>query len=93
MIESFKNKGLQEFFEKNKTSKLPQERLKKIKMILAILNAAQDLKDLNVPAFRLHKLKKPPLTGYYSIDVSGNYRIVFWFEDGKAREVDYLDTH
>lgn len=93
MIESFKHKGLQEFFERNLTSKLPQERLKKIKMILAILNSARELKDLNVPAFRLHRLKKPPLDGYYSIDVSGNYRIVFWFEDGKVSEVDYLDTH
>jgi proteic killer suppression protein len=93
MIESFKHKGLQELFEKSRTSKLPQERLKKIKMVLAVLDAAQDLRDLNIPAFRLHKLKKPPLDGYYSIDISGNYRIVFWFEDGKVSEVDYLDTH
>lgn len=93
MIESFKHKGLQELFKKSKTARLPQERLKKIKMLLSVLDSAQDLKDLNVPAFRLHKLKKPPLDGYYSIDVSGNYRIVFWFEDGKVTEVDYLDTH
>ena len=52
-----------------------------------------DSRHLNVPAFRLHKLRKPPLEGYYSIDVSGNYRIVFWFEDGNVSEVDYLDTH
>jgi len=48
-----------------------------------------DLKDLDAPGFRFHKLKKPPLDGYYSIDVSGNFRIVFWFQDGKASEVDY----
>ena len=93
MIESFDHKGLQELFEDGRTSRLPQERLKKITMVLTILDAAQELKDLNVPAFRLHKLKKPPLSEYYSIDVSGNYRIVFWFEDGKVNKVDYLDTH
>ncbi len=93
MIISFKNKGLLELFKKGKTTKLPQERLKKIKMILAILDSAQDLKDLNIPAFRLHKLKQPPLTGYMSIDVSGNYRIVFCFIDGKVSDIDYLDTH
>lgn len=94
MIESFKNKGLQELFEKSKTAKLPQKRLKKIKMILAILDAATELKDLSsIPAFRLHKLKKPPLDGFYPIDVSGNYRIVFRLEDGVVSEVDYLDTH
>jgi len=93
MIESFDHKGLQELFEDGRTSRLPQERLKKITMVLTILDAAQELKDLNVPAFRLHKLKKPPLSEYYSIDVSGNYRIVFWFEDGKVSKVNYLDTH
>lgn len=93
MIQSFKHKGLQELFERSKTSRLPQERLRKIKMILAVLDAAHDLKDLNIPAFRLHRLKQPPLDGYYSIDVSGNYRIVFWFEEGKASKIDYLDTH
>ena len=61
-------------------------------MLLAILDSAKELRDLNVPAFRLHKLKRPPLDGYYSIDVSGNYRIVFRFENGNARDVDYLDT-
>ena len=93
MIVSFRNKGLQELFEKSKTSNLPQERLKKIKMLLAILDSAKELRDLNVPAFRLHKLKRPSLDGYYSIDVSGNYRIVFRFENGNAHDVDYLDTH
>ena len=93
MIESFKHRGLQELFEKSKTARLPQERLKKIKMLLTALDSAQDVKDLNIPAFRLHKLKRPPLEGYYSIDVSGNYRIAFWFENGKVIEVDYLDTH
>ena len=93
MILNFKNKGLQELFTKGKTSRLPQERLKKINMILAIIDAAQDLKDLNIPAFRLHKLKQPPLNGFLSIDVSGNYRIVFRFEKGEASQADYLDTH
>ena len=93
MIESFDHKGLQELFEKGKTSKLPQERLRKISMVLTVLHAAQDLKDLNVPAFRLHKLKRPPLNGYYSVDISGNYRIIFWFENGNVSKVDYLDTH
>lgn len=93
MIISFKSKGLLELFTKGKTTKLPQERLRKIRLILAILDAAQDLKDLNIPAFRLHKLKQPPLNGFMSIDVTGNYRIVFWFEDGKVSDIDYLDTH
>jgi proteic killer suppression protein len=93
MIVNFKNKGLQEAFEDGRSHKLPQERIDKIRRILAVLDAANEIRDLEIPAFRLHKLKKPPLDGYWSIDVTGNYRIVFWFEDGKVSEVDYLDTH
>lgn len=93
MIESFKNKGLEELFVKSKTSKLPQERLEKIRKMLAILHSAVEPKDFNIPGARLHKLKKPPHDGFYSLDVTGNYRLIFWFENGKVSEVDFLDTH
>ena len=93
MIETFKHKGLRELFITNKTARLPAERVRKIKLILAVLHSAQEPKDFNMPAFRLHKLKGPPYEGFYSIDVSGNYRIIFRWHDGNAFEVDYLDTH
>ena len=93
MIESFKHKGLRELFIEGRTKKLPQERLGKIKKVLAIIHAAASLEDLNVPALRLHKLKAPPYQGYLSLDISGNYRVIFEFKDGKAVNVDYLDTH
>ncbi len=93
MIETFKHKGLQELFVTSKTAKLPAERLRKIKLILAVIHAAHDVKDLNVPAFRLHKLKAPPYIGFYSIDVSANYRIIFRWAEGNVFDVDYLDTH
>jgi proteic killer suppression protein len=93
MIESFKNKGLQELFTTGKTKRLPQERLKKIKGILTMIDAAIDIADLRIPAFRLHQLKAPPYVGYWSIDVSGNYRIIFIFLNGKVSNLEYLDTH
>lgn len=46
MIQSFKNKGLEELFNTGKSSKLPQERLKKLKLMLAVLNGAVQLKAL-----------------------------------------------
>ena len=48
---------------------------------------------MNYPGSNLHLLKKPPLRGFYSVNVSGNYRIVFRFENGDAYDIDYLDTH
>lgn len=93
MIGSFKSKALEEVFSKGHSSKVPQERIEKIRKILTILNAATELKDLRIPAFRLHKLKKPPYRDFWSIDVSGNYRIIFEIENGNVMNVDYLDTH
>lgn len=91
MIHSFKHKGLQEFFDSGKSKKLPQERLKKIKQLLNLIHNSHQLEDINTPGLRLRKLKAPPYAGWYSVDVSGNYRIVFQFTNGNA--YDYADTH
>lgn len=93
MIQSFKHKGLKELFISGSTAKLPPDRLNKIKKVLAAISAARDIKDLRIPAFRLHRLEAPPFNGFWSIDVTGNYRIIFRFEDGDALDVHYLDTH
>lgn len=87
MIVTFKSKALKEVFLSAKTSKLPQERVSKIIQILAAIHSAVEIGDLRIPAFRLHVLKRPPYIGFYSIDVSGNYRIVFRFEKGKAYDL------
>jgi proteic killer suppression protein len=93
MIKGFKHKGLQEFFVSGKSKRLPQERLKKIKHLLFLIHNAHQLEDINTPGSRLHKLKAPPYAGWFSVDVTGNYRIVFRFEDGNAFDIDYADTH
>jgi len=40
----------------------------------------------------LHPLKGD-LKGYWSATITGNYRIIFRFENGNAHLVDYLDYH
>ena len=92
MIKSFRHKGLQEFFTKG-SKKLPQERLEKIKQLLFLIHNAHQLEDINSPGCRLHKLKALPYMGWYSVDVTGNYRIVFQFTGGNAYDVDYANTH
>lgn len=93
MITSFKSKGLKELFVLGKTSLLPQERIPKIKKILTTIHAATSIEDLRIPAFRLHRLKAPPYEGFWSIDISGNYRLVFQFANGDASNLTYIDTH
>jgi proteic killer suppression protein len=44
------------------------------------------------PGWRLHELKGN-LSGHWSVDVSGNWRLTFKFEGADAILVDYQDTH
>lgn len=48
--------------------------------------------DLDLPGYRLHPLKGN-LKGMWSVTLSGNWRIVFRFEDGDAFDVDLVDYH
>jgi proteic killer suppression protein len=60
---------------------------------LTALNAANDVSELAaVPGWRLHSLKGDR-QGFWSISVSGNWRLVFHFEDGEALEIDLVDYH
>ena len=61
-------------------------------MQLAALNTATGIKDMDIPGYRLHKLKGARKT-IWSISVSGNWRITFSYEDGNAYIVNYEDYH
>ena len=92
MIHSFKSRALKRFYEKGDTSKLPPSQVPKIRVILGRLDAASDLRDMNVPGYDLHKLTGN-LKGLFAVTVTGDYRIIFKFEKGEAYDVDYSDYH
>ena len=46
----------------------------------------------DAPGFRLHPLKGDRAR-QWSVRVSGNWRVVFRFEDGEAVDVDLIDYH
>ena len=48
------------------------------------------IEDMDKPGYRLHALKGK-LKGHWAIDISGNWRIVFKFENGDAYVVNYED--
>ncbi len=47
---------------------------------------------MGLPGFRLHPLKGR-MKGRYAVSVSGNWRVIFRFEEKHAVDVDYLDYH
>jgi proteic killer suppression protein len=92
MIKSFKHKGLEQFFYSGTKKGIKPEHTGKLERILDRLNAANDLKDMNYPGSNLHALSGDR-KGQYSVRVSGNWRVIFEFEDGDAYIVDYDDYH
>lgn len=92
MIKTIRHKGLRLFFEEDNASKLQPNHIKKIRSILTRLEFAMSLEDMNTPGARLHPLSGD-MKGYYAVKVSGNWRIIFRYEDKHVYDVDYLDYH
>jgi len=91
MIESFKHKGLQVLFETGSKKGINPRLAPKLLDILDLLDAASDVEDMRFPGSRLHQWKGNVDT--WSVDVTGNWRIIFEFHDGSAYVVDLVDPH
>ena len=92
MIQSFRHKGLRLFFEKGDSSKIQPAHRQRVRLILTLLSAAKEIRDMNFPGSDLHRLKGN-FKGFWSVTVSGNWRVIFQFKDGDAYDVDYVDYH
>lgn len=88
MIISFRHKGLQLYATKGDCSKLQQKHIPRIKLISTRLDAANAPDKMNQVGYYFHALK-----GFYSVRVSGNWRIIFRFVGENAVDVDYVDYH
>lgn len=92
MIASFRHKGLRRFFESGDTRGIDAEQAGRIRTILTVLDAAETLDELMLPTYRLHDLAGD-LKGFKSVTVRANWRIIFRYADGEARDVDLVDYH
>jgi len=92
MIVSFRHKGPKLLFERGDRRRVLPDHVAKIQRILARLEEATEVGNMNLPGFRLHPLRGD-LAGQWSVTVSGNWRIVFRFESGDAKDVDLVDYH
>ena len=92
VIITIKHKDLRKFFENGDSSKVQPAHTKRLEVILTLLHAAKEVEDMNYPGSNLHKLSGSR-KDFWSVNVSGNWRIVFRFVDSDAYDVDYLDYH
>ena len=61
-------------------------------MLLAALDTAELIEDMDIPGCRLHPLRGS-MQGRWSVTVSANWRLTFVFHDGNTEVLDYEDYH
>lgn len=93
MIGSIRHKALRGLFESGSIRGLSADHVRRLRRMLTALHAAEDLSQLEtIPGWRLHALKGDML-GFWSMSVSGNWRLIFKWQDGSAEELDLVDYH
>jgi toxin HigB-1 len=92
VIQAFRHKGLRRLYETGSVGGIQPKHAKRLRMLLAALDSAQTVADVDVPGFRLHPLKGEA-KGRWSVWVNGNWRMTFEFRDGQAYVLDYGDYH
>jgi len=92
MIKSFRHKGLRRFYSDDDSSGIDASQKVRIGMILDRLEASRAIIDMNIPGYRLHRLKGDR-KDIWSVNVSGNWRITFRFENEDAYDLNLEDYH
>ena len=92
MIRNFRHRGLQRLFQRGDRSRIRADIVDKLERVLARLDAWAEPADMEAPGFRLHAMTGDR-KGFWSVVISRNWRVIFRFEDGDARDVDFVDYH
>ena len=92
MIRSYRSKALRLFTAKGDPSRLSIPNVARLERILARLETAHALEDMDMPGWRFHALKGRE-KGRFAVDASGNWRITFGWDGKDAVDVDLEDYH
>jgi proteic killer suppression protein len=92
VIRSIRHKGLKRLHEDDDPRGVIGEHVTKLRDILARLDAAGTVADMDLPGFRLHPLKGG-FKGFWAVTVRANWRVIFRLAEGDALDVDYVDYH
>ncbi|MSQ71837.1 MAG: peptidase [Betaproteobacteria bacterium] len=92
MIKSFAHKGLEKYFVSGNGAGVQAIHVKKLRLILAQLDKARTVDDMDIPTLHLYGLKGSR-KGIWSVTVQANWRVTFRLVDGDVEVVDYEDYH
>lgn len=96
MIESFGNRLAEDLFfdrRSRETRAFPPELLRVARRKVLYLHDAAEFDDLRVPPGNRLEPLKGRWKGYHSIRINDQWRLVFRWEQGHARDVTVVDYH
>jgi proteic killer suppression protein len=91
----FRHRGLRQLYTDDNGKGLSASLVDKLRKLLFSLETAQNLEQVGrFPGWKLHPLKGD-LKGYWSLTVSGNWRVIFRYDetDNTASDIDLIDYH
>jgi len=92
-IRAIRHRGLRRLYRSGDSRDLPAALVEKISDILLAIDEAAHPDEVGLfPGWRLHPLKGD-LKGFWSVTVSGNWRVIFRLEAGDAFDLDFVDYH
>jgi proteic killer suppression protein len=96
MIVSFADEATADLYHGRRTKRvrrLPPDILQRALVRLDVLNTAHSLMDLSSPPGNHLEALGGDWTGFHSIRINRQWRIVFRWENGNAHEVQVIDYH
>jgi proteic killer suppression protein len=93
MLLSFGSKETEKIWNGIRVKKMPIEIQNTGRRKLRMLNNSQDIADLRIPPSNWLERLTGKLSGFYSIRINKQWRIIFQWENGNASEVEIIDYH
>jgi len=93
VIQSFADKRTEQIFQGRAVKRLDNALQKKVLRRLRYIDAAERIEDLRVPPSNRLEKKEGNLKDHYAIWVNAQWRIVFKWVEGSARDVELIDYH
>lgn len=96
MIESFGNRFAEDLYydrSSRDVRRFAAELRRAARRKLLYLHDAGELRDLRVPPGNRLEALKGKLAGYHSIRINDQWRVIFRWNSGNARDVQVVDYH
>lgn len=94
-LTGFRHKGLRQLYTDANAKGLSASLVDKLRKLLFALETAQNLGQVGrFPGWKLHPLKGE-LKGYWSLTVTGNWRVIFRYDEAvnTVTDIDLIDYH